>query len=103
MKEKTIVIELEISLSMDCEVERMFRRKTKLKKVLDKRINYVTFRDFLKSLSHKELHILAEEIIWKEYDGYNGSSCYMEQNHYDLMDRWHKEFYIEERSYLLSQ
>ena len=65
----------------------MFKRKTKLEKVLDKRINYVTFRDFLKSLSHKELHILAEDIIWKEYDGYNGSSCYMEQNHYDLMDR----------------
>lgn len=55
----------------------MFKRKTKLEKVLDKRINYVTFRDFLKSLSHKELHILAEEIIWKDYDGYNGSSCYM--------------------------
>lgn len=73
----------------------MFRRKTKLKKVLDKRTNYVTFRDFLKSLSHKELHILAEEIIWKEYDGYNGSSCRMEQNHYDLMDRWQKEFYIK--------
>ena len=68
----------------------MFRRKTKLEKVLDKKSNYVTFRDFLKSLSHKELHILAEEIIWKEYDGYNGSSCYMEQNHYDLMDRWQK-------------
>lgn len=81
--------------------KKMFRRKTKLKKVLDKRTNYVTFRDFLKSLSHKELHILAEEIIWKEYDGYNGSSCYMEQNHYDLMDRWQKEFYIEEREYLL--
>ena len=81
----------------------MFRRKTKLKKVLDKKTNYVTFRDFLKSLSHKELHILAEEIIWEKYDGYNGSSCYMEQNHYDLMDRWHKEFYIEEKSYLLSQ
>ncbi len=47
----------------------MFRRKTKLEKVLDKKSNYVTFRDFLKSLSHKELHILAEEIIWKEYDG----------------------------------
>ena len=46
----------------------MFKRKTKLEKVLDKRINYVTFRDFLKSLSHKELHILAEDIIWKEYD-----------------------------------
>ena len=45
----------------------MFKRKTKLEKVLDKRINYVTFRDFLKSLSHKELHILAEDIIWKEY------------------------------------
>lgn len=60
----------------------MFKRKTKLEKVLDKRINYVTFRDFLKSLSHKELHILAEDIIWKEYDGYNGSSCYMEQNHF---------------------
>ena len=81
----------------------MFKRKTKLEKVLGKRINYVTFRDFLKSLSHKELHILAEEIIWKEYDGYNGSSCYMEQNYYDLMNRWQKEFYIEDRSYLLSQ
>lgn len=65
----------------------MFKRKTKLEKVLGKRINYVTFRDFLKSLSNKELHILAEEIIWKEYDGYNGSSCYMEQNHYDLIAR----------------
>lgn len=91
------------SLSLDCEVKRIFRRKTKLEKVLDKRTNYVTFRDFLKSLSHKELHILAEEIIWKEYDGYNGSSCYMEQNHYDLMDRRQKEFYIEEREYLLPQ
>lgn len=68
----------------------MFKRKTKLEKILDKRINYVTFRDFLKSLSHKELHILAEEIIWKEYDGYNGSSCRTEQNYYDLMDRWQK-------------
>ena len=81
----------------------MFRRKTKLEKILDKRINYVTFRDFLSSLSHKELHILAEEIIWKDYDGYNGSSCYMEQNHYDLMDRQQKEFYIEDREYLLLQ
>lgn len=93
----------ENSLSLDCEVKKMFKRKTKLEKVLDKRTNYVTFRDFLKSLSRKELHILAEEIIWKEYDGYNGSSCRMEQNHYDLMNRWQKEFYIEERSYLLSQ
>lgn len=90
------------SLSLDCEVKKMFKRKTKLEKVLDKRTNYVTFRDFLKSLSHKELHILAEEIIWKEYE-YNGLSCYMEQNYYDLMDRRQKEFYIEERSYLLSQ
>nr|DAY00848.1 MAG TPA: hypothetical protein [Caudoviricetes sp.] len=80
----------------------MFKRKTKLEKVLDKRINYVTFRDFLKSLSHKELHILAEEIIWKEYE-YNGLSCYMEQNYYDLMDRRQKEFYIEDREYLLLQ
>ena len=81
----------------------MFKRKTKLEKVLDKRTNYMTFRDFLKALSHKELHILAEEIIWKEYDGYNGLSCRMEQNYYDSMNRWQKEFYIEERSYLLSQ
>lgn len=81
----------------------MFKRKTKLEKVLDKRTNYVTFRDFLKSLSHKELHILAEKIIWKEYDGYNGSSCYMEQNYYDSMDRWQKELYIEDREYLLLQ
>ena len=102
MKEKTIVIELKNSLSLDCEVKRMFKRKTKLEKVLDKRINYVTFRDFLKSLSHKELHILAEEIIWKEYE-YNGLSCYMEQNYYDLMDRRQKEFYIEDREYLLLQ
>ena len=80
----------------------MFKRKTKLKKVLDKRTNYVTFRDFLKSLSHKELHSLAEEIIWKEYE-YNGLSCYMEQNYYDLMDRRQKEFYIEDREYLLLQ
>lgn len=79
----------------------MFKRKTKLEKVLDKRTNYVAFGDFLKSLSHKELHILAEEIIWKEYDGYNGSSCRTEQNYYDLMDRWQKEFYIKEREYLL--
>lgn len=92
----------ENSLSLDCEVKRMFKRKTKLEKVLDKRINYVTFRDFLKSLSHKELHILAEEIIWKEYE-YNGLSCYMEQNYYDLMDRRQKEFYIEDREYLLLQ
>lgn len=81
----------------------MFKRKTKLEKILDKRTNYVTFRDFLKSLSHKELHILAEEIIWKKYDGYNGSSCHTEQNYYDSMDRWHKEIYIEQRSHLLSQ
>ena len=92
----------ENSLSLDCEVKEMFKRKTKLEKVLDKRINYVTFRDFLKSLSHKELHILAEEIIWKEYE-YNGLSCYMEQNYYDLMDRRQKEFYIEDREYLLLQ
>lgn len=92
----------ENSLSLDCEVKGMFKRKTKLEKVLDKRINYVTFRDFLKSLSHKELRILAEEIIWKEYE-YNGLSCYMEQNYYDLMDRRQKEFYIEDREYLLLQ
>lgn len=79
----------------------IFKRKTKLEKVLNKRVNYVTFRDFLKSLSHKELHILAEEIIWKNYDGYNYSSCHIEQNYYDLMNRSQKEFYIEERSYLL--
>ena len=89
--------------SLDCEMEMMFKRKTKLEKTLDKRINYVTFKDFLSSLSHKELHILAEEIIWKDYDGYNGLSCYMELNNYDLMDRWQKEFYIEERKYLLPQ
>lgn len=92
----------ENSLSLDCEVKKMFKRKTKLEKVLDKRTNYVTFRDFLKSLSRKELHILAEEIIWKEYE-YNGLSCYMEQNYYDLMDRRQKEFYIEDREYLLLQ
>lgn len=76
-------------------------RKKKLKKILDRQYESSSLRDYLRNITHKELHILAEEIIWKNYDGYNTEACLSKQKHYDYMDRDSKEFFIYENSSLL--
>lgn len=76
-------------------------RKKKLKKILNRRYEYSSLRDYLKTLSHKELSLLTEEIIWQEYNDYNVENLYGKEKYYNNLDRDCKEFFIYERSSVL--
>ena len=79
----------------------MFVENIVLKRVLKKRDGFVSYRDFLKSLSDKELHLLGKKIVWSNYDGYNYGSCNESQCYFNNLDRWQKEIYVNERRYML--
>lgn len=44
---------------------------------------------------------IGKEIIYADYDGYNDSSKLCELAYFDNLDRWQKEFFIEQRLYKL--
>lgn len=44
---------------------------------------------------------IGKEIIYADYDGYNGSSKSCELAYFDNLSRWQKEFFIEQRLYKL--
>lgn len=75
-------------------------RKFRIKRLLRKSRNYQTYKEYLRSLSDKQLNLLAGEIIWSEYSGDDYSKYYSQQNYFDKLSRWQKEFFIEERKYV---
>lgn len=79
----------------------MFKFKNKTIRILEKRYNYDTNRDFIHSLSHSELHRLGKEIIWKNFDGYNYNSCHNKEMWFNNCDRWQKEFFVYDHFYSL--
>lgn len=79
----------------------MFVENIVLKRVLKKRDGFVSYRDFLKSLSDKELHLLGKKIVWSNYDGHNYGSCNESQCQFNNLNRWQKEIYVNERRYIL--
>lgn len=56
-------------------------------------------REKLKELPIKVLRRIGQEIIYADYDGYNYSSKSCELVYFDNLDRWQKEFFIEQRLY----
>lgn len=58
-------------------------------------------REKLKELPIQVVRAIGKEIIYKDYDGYNFSSIDSEMAYFDNLDRWQKEFYIEQRLYKL--
>lgn len=58
-------------------------------------------REKLKELPIEVVRNIGKEIIYSDYDGYNGSSKSCELAYFDNLDRWQKEFYIEQRLYKL--
>lgn len=58
-------------------------------------------REKLKELPIKVLRRIGQEIIYADYDGYNYSSKSSELAYFDNLDRWQKEFFIEQRLYKL--
>lgn len=76
-------------------------RKLMVQKILRKSKNFSDFKDFLKSLSNHELHLLGKEIAWKIYDGCNAFYCYARQAYFESLERWQKEIYVADRAYCL--
>lgn len=75
-------------------------KKFRIKRLLRKSRNYQTYKEYLRSLSDKQLNLLAGEIIWSEYSGGDYSKYYSQQNYFNRRSRWQKEFFIEERKYV---
>lgn len=49
----------------------------------------------------KVLRKIAKEIIYSDYDSYNGIEKNSTMYYFDSLDRWQKEFFIKERLYKL--
>ena len=79
----------------------MFKFKNKTIKILEKRYNYDTNRDFIHSLSNSQLHKLGKEIIWKNFDRYNYNSCYNRELCFNNYSRWQKEIFVNNHFYSL--
>ena len=58
-------------------------------------------REKLKELPIQVVREIGKKIIYKDYDGYNFSSVDSKMAYFDSLDRWHKEFFIEQRLYKL--
>lgn len=58
-------------------------------------------REKLKELPISVVRNIGKEIIYSDYDGYNDSSKSCELAYFDNLDRWQKEFFIEQRLYRL--
>jgi hypothetical protein len=57
--------------------------------------------DVLKTLPNKVIRNIGREIIYTDFDGYNSNSKCQTLAYFDNLDRWQKEFYIEQRLYKL--
>ena len=75
--------------------------KSKKERILEKRFEYESFGEFLKSLSNSELHELGKAVVFSNWDGYNLPSCESKMCYFNNLDRWQKEFFIKQRSYCL--
>lgn len=58
-------------------------------------------RNILKTLPIEVVIRIGKEIIYADFDGYNGNDKYCQLEYFDNLDRWQKEFFIEERLYKL--
>ena len=58
-------------------------------------------REKLKELPIQVVRAIGKEIIYKDYDGYNFCRVDSKMAYFDNLDRWQKEFFIEQRLYKL--
>lgn len=80
---------------------KFLRRKSKKEKILEKSCEFKSFREFLTSLSNTDLHELGRNVVFSKFDGYNLASCDSEMCYFDNLDRWQKEFFIDQRRHYL--
>ena len=69
--------------------------------VKERKITTKEVRSILETLPIKALRNIGKEIIYSDFDGYNGTDKYCELCYFDNLDRWQKEFFIQERLYKL--
>lgn len=55
----------------------------------------------LKEFPIEVVQNIGKEIIYADYDGYNGNSKSCELVYFNNLERWQKEFFIEQRLYKL--
>ena len=58
-------------------------------------------REKLKELPIQVVRAIGKENIYKDYDGYNFCSVDSKMAYFDNLDKWQKEFFIEQRLYKL--
>lgn len=84
---------------------RMFKNRKLFKEfvsdVREHRCGIAQARERLKELPIDVVRAIGKEIIFSDYDGYNYSSKNQSLCYFDSLDRWQKEFYIEQRLYKL--
>lgn len=84
----------------------MFGNRKLSKKIICgiKNCNYTDkeIKELLETVPIKVLRKIAEEIIYADYDGYNGNCKDGEMLYFDSLSRWQKEFYIKQRLYKLN-
>lgn len=83
----------------------MFRERKFIRKILRRiRNNEYTNQEIVELLLVIPIEVLrkiAKEIIYADYDGYNGFDKYSKMCYFDSLSRWQKELYIQERLYKL--
>lgn len=83
----------------------MFKNKRLFKEfvsdVREHRVGIKEAREKLKELPVQVVRAIGKEIIYKDYDGYNFCSIDSKMAYFDNLDRWQKEFFIEQRLYKL--
>ena len=83
----------------------MFKNKKLFKEfvsdVREHKIGIREAREKLKELPIQVVREIGKEIIYKDYDGYNFSSVDSKMAYFDNLDRWQKEYFIEQRLYKL--
>ena len=83
----------------------MFREKRLFRKIICgiKNNDYTgkEIMELLHTIPIKVLRRIAKEIIYADYDGYNGNSKNNEMCYFDSLDRWQKEFFVQQRLYKL--
>ena len=77
----------------------LFKIRTRFQRIKDKRKEFNTLEEFVKSLSDKELQILAKEIIYKDFKRALGCEC--REQYFEGLNRWQKEFFIKERYFVI--
>ena len=63
------------------------------------RYNLCDIRRILPELPIKVIRRIGKEIIYLDYDGYNQIDIDCKMAYFDNLDRWQKQFYIEQRLY----